>query len=88
MLTARLRTCKTSSTWLEGWQNGGAEEGCGTPVAPHDGGGSATYTYDADTGMLTIDGLGGHLGLPKAVNGGELGNACQYLTQLPIKLII
>ena len=48
--------------------------GCGTPVAPHDGGGSATYTYDADTGMLTIDGFGGHLGLPKAVNEGELGN--------------
>ena len=25
------------STWLEGWQNGGADEACGAPVAPHDG---------------------------------------------------
>jgi beta-glucanase (GH16 family) len=57
-------------TWLETWQ-GPAEE-CGTPVAPHDGLGVANWTFDAETGMLTLDGLGNYLGIPKAVNAGEL----------------
>ncbi len=30
-------------TWLEGWQ--GVDEGCGAPIAPHDGSNAATYTY-------------------------------------------
>ena len=25
------------STWLESWQAGSPPEGCGTPIAPHDG---------------------------------------------------
>ena len=29
-----------ADTWLEGWQ--GTAEGCGTPIAPHDGSGSFT----------------------------------------------
>ena len=48
-------------------------EGCGTPVAPHDGTNPATYTYDASTGALTIVGQGAYIGLPKAHNGGEDG---------------
>ena len=61
------------STWLEGWQ-GVAADGCGAPVAPHDGMPSSnyTYTYDATAGTLTVNGVGAHIGLPKAYNGGEL----------------
>jgi hypothetical protein len=62
-----------SETWLEGWQGVEGEQ-CGAPVAPHDGSASATYTYDASTGSLMIEGLGSHLGLPKVYNGGEMGN--------------
>ena len=59
-----------AETWLETWQ-GAAAEGCGTPVAPHDGSAvGSTYTYDDDS--LTITGLGAHVGLAKAVNAGEL----------------
>jgi hypothetical protein len=61
-----------ADTWLEAWQ--GAEEGCGTPVAPHDGSASATYTYDETAGTITIDGTGAFLGIAKAYNGGELAS--------------
>lgn len=57
------------STWLEAWQ-GASPDGCGTPVAPHNGVGPFTYTYSG--GELTINGIGGHIGLAKAYNGGEL----------------
>jgi hypothetical protein len=59
-------------TWLETWQGGA--EGCGTPVAPHDGSNAATYTYDTGTGTVTLNGVGAYLGLPKAHNEGELGS--------------
>ena len=59
-------------TWREGWQ--GVAEGCGAPVAPHDGTNAATYTYDAGAGTLTIVGLGAYIGLPKVHNGGETGS--------------
>jgi hypothetical protein len=59
-------------TWLEGWQGG--SEGCGAPVAPHDGSNAATWTYDEPGGTLTLNGVGAYLGLPKVVNGGELPN--------------
>ena len=58
-------------TWLEGWQNGGVEE-CGTPVAPHDGSNAATFDFNTSTNKLTITGTGAYMGLPKAVNSGEL----------------
>ena len=58
-------------TWLEGWQ--GADEGCGAPVAPHNGTNPATYNYDEATGILTIVGQGAYVGLAKAHNGGEDG---------------
>ena len=44
-----------SETWLEGWQGVDSDQ-CGTPVAPHDGSGSATYTHDASTGELVLTG--------------------------------
>lgn len=61
-----------SATWLEGWQ--GTADACGSPVAPHDGSGSATYVYDSAAGTITLTGNGAYLGLPKATNAGELPN--------------
>ena len=58
------------STWLESWQAGSPPEGCGTPIAPHDGG-SNTYTFA--NGVLTVSGPGAHVGLAKVHNGGEDG---------------
>ncbi len=60
-------------TWLEAWQ-GIAEDGCGAPVAPHDGSNAATWTYDAAGATLTLEGVGAYLGLPKVVNGAEIAN--------------
>ena len=65
-----------SETWLEPWQ-GKDPEGCGAPVAPHVNG---DYSYTLDVGAMTLklDGAGAYLGLPKAVNGGEIsGGAAQ-----------
>ena len=59
------------TTWLETWQ-GVTAEGCGTPVAPHDGSNAATYAYDAGGGTVTLTGVGAYLGLPKVYNGGEI----------------
>ena len=61
-----------SDTWIEGWQGG--SDAYGTPVAPHDGNTSATYSFDASAGTVTINGTGAYIGLPKAVNAGELPN--------------
>ena len=61
-------------TWVEGWQNGGGAEGAGAPVAPHDGSASATYLHNQSTNTVTINGKGAYIGLPKAVNAGELPN--------------
>jgi hypothetical protein len=60
-------------TWLEGWQ-GVEEDGCGTPVAPHDGSNAATYNYDEAGGTITLNGVGSYLGIPKANNAGELSS--------------
>jgi hypothetical protein len=60
-----------SQTWLEGWQ-GTTPEACGAPVAPHNGSGSATYTYNNVAGTLTLNGQGAFMGLAKAINGAEL----------------
>lgn len=59
-----------SQTWVETWQGGG--DSCGSPVAPHDGSNPATYTYS--NGVLTLNGTGAYIGLPKAVNTGELAS--------------
>ena len=71
-----------SQTWLEGWQGVDGEQ-CGTPVAPHDGSNSATYTHDASTGALVLTGKGAHVGLPKVYNGGELSNSADPQADAP-----
>ena len=43
-------------------------------MAPHDGSTTGSFDYDADAGTLTINGLGSHIALPKAVNGQELSS--------------
>ena len=59
-------------TFVEAWQGGA--DACATPVAPHDGSTTGSFDYDADAGTLTINGLGSHIALPKAVNGEELAS--------------
>ncbi|MBC8756409.1 hypothetical protein H2O64_17165 [Kordia sp. YSTF-M3] len=61
-----------ADTWIEPWQGGG--DACGAPVAPHDGSGAATYTYDDTAGTITLNGTGAYLGIPKANNAGELSD--------------
>lgn len=61
-----------SQTWLEGWQ-GSTPDGCGTPVAPHDGSKMGTWK-DNKNGTFTLYGKGSHVGLAKVYNNGELGN--------------
>ncbi|MCC5939966.1 MAG: hypothetical protein JJU37_00340 [Balneolaceae bacterium] len=58
-------------TWLEEWQGVDAE-GCGAPVAPHDG--STVGDWSTLNNSVTIEGEGVFLGLPKVHNGGEDGN--------------
>jgi len=60
-----------SQTWLEAWQ-GNDPESCGSPVAPHDGSGS--YTFTKTEGQLVLQGAGAYIGLAKAFNGGELSD--------------
>lgn len=70
-------------TWLETWQ--AAEEGCGEPVAPHDGSASATWSYDAPTKSITLVGKGAYLGLSKVTNTTQLedpANAPDTITYL------
>jgi hypothetical protein len=64
------------NTWLEAWQGSGPD-GCGVPVAPHDGTTNApfTYSYNSATGELTVNGTGAHIGLAKVTNAGELSSA-------------
>ncbi|QWX82836.1 hypothetical protein H0I23_10210 [Cellulophaga sp. HaHaR_3_176] len=59
-----------SETWIEAWQGG--TDACGTPVAPHDGSASATYSYDDASSSITITGTGAYIALAKGTNNGEL----------------
>lgn len=66
-------------TYLEEWQQGVSADGCGAPVAPHDGSNSATYTLTQDIfdtsneGKLRIYGRGAFMGIAKVHNTGEDG---------------
>ena len=44
-----FRNVQDGETWLEAWQ-GVAADGCGTPIAPHDGSNPATWTFDEAAG--------------------------------------
>jgi hypothetical protein len=68
-----FKNIQGDSTWLEPWQGVDAE-GCGAPVAPHDGSAAATYVWDEAAETLTINGKGAHLGLAKATNGAEISS--------------
>jgi len=61
-----------SETWLEPWQ-GTDPEACGTPVAPHDGADSFSYVFDESAMTITLNGTGAHIGIPKVINGSEIG---------------
>ena len=61
-----------AETFIEDWQGG--DFACGAPVAPYDGSGSYTYTWDETSGSLTVNGEGAYVALPKANNQGELPN--------------
>jgi hypothetical protein len=67
-------------TWLEGWQ--GVDEGCGTPVAPHDGSAIATWSWDADKMEVTLTGTGAYLGLAKVHNSGELASPADAVASI------
>jgi hypothetical protein len=73
------------ATWLETWQ--GTPEGCGAPVAPHNGG-AATYAYDATAGTLTVNGLGAHIGLAKVNNAGEISNGAPVASTITYNVAI
>ena len=68
-----FRNVQGGETWLEVWQ-GVEADGCGAPVAPHDGSIDATFEYDEAAQTLTINGQGSYMGLSKAVNGAELAS--------------
>ena len=67
-----FRNYQQGETWLEASWQGVAEDGCGAPVAPHDGSDAGGWSYDGAEGTVTVNGLGSFLGLAKAVNGAEL----------------
>lgn len=64
-----------NETWVESWQEGVAdgEDGCATPIAPHDGSTIGTWEVD-ESNNVTISGEGLFLGLAKVHNGGEDGD--------------
>ena len=63
-----------SDTWLEpSWQDDAPAEGCGTPIAPHDGTNPATWSFNPSS-TITIVGEGAFLGLAKVTNTNEFGD--------------
>ena len=60
------------STWLEPWQ-GVDPEGCGVPIAPHNGSNAATWSKDVAAGTITVVGEGAFVGLAKVTNTAEDG---------------
>jgi hypothetical protein len=84
-----FRNYQQGETWLETWQ-GVAADGCGAPVAPHNGSTAGAWSYDGAAGTVTINGLGSFLGLAKAVNGAELADpaaAPESVTYSVVELI-
>lgn len=69
-------------TWVEAWQDGVDADGCGAPVAPHDGSGSFTFT--ATSSSLTLEGEGAFVGLAKVGNEGELATLENTRSDIPV----
>ncbi|MDG1440425.1 MAG: fibronectin type III domain-containing protein [Flavobacteriales bacterium] len=69
------------STFIENWQDGQGDR-CDVPVYPHDGSVPATWTYDATTSQVTLNGLGAHMGLPKVNNSGEISDPANAVSSI------
>ena len=61
-----------TQTYREGWLG----DGCGAAVAPFDGSNAATYTNSGSA--ITVTGTGAFIGLPKAINGAEIGDTASH----------
>lgn len=61
-----------TQSWIEGWQGG--SDACGTPVAPHNGSITGSWSHNTTNNTVALSGVGSFLGLAKAFNGGELSN--------------
>jgi hypothetical protein len=84
-----FRNVPGDETWNETWQ-GVVENGCGEPIAPHDGSNNAVFEYDEAAGTLKLTGVGAFLGLAKPINGGELAmpaDAPESITYKVVELI-
>jgi len=68
-----FRNILGAETWLENWQNAGAE-GCYSPKSPYNGMDTGKWEIDSISNELIIHGNGHYLGLPKVTNQGEIGN--------------
>jgi hypothetical protein len=77
---------QNGDTWLEPFQ-GTDPEGCGVPVAPHDGSNRGTFNYDANASKLTINGRGSYLGLPKVANGQELSDPASAVESITYDVV-
>ncbi|MFK7982562.1 MAG: T9SS type A sorting domain-containing protein [Saprospiraceae bacterium] len=82
-----FKNVQDGETWLEGWQ-GMDPEGCGVPVAPHDGSNAATWAYDEAAGTVTLTGVGAHIGLAKVNNGGELTSPADAPASITYPVVI
>ena len=81
-----FRNVQGDETWIETWQ-GAIAEGCGAPVAPHDGSNNAVFEYDEAAGSLKLTGLGAYLGLAKVANGVELTNPSEAPGSVTYKVV-
>ena len=72
--------------WVEPWQ-GGSTERCDTPVAPHNGAGRFSYVFDESAMTITLSGTGAHIGIPKVINGSELGSPSEAPSSITYDII-
>ena len=69
------------STFIENWQDGQGDR-CDVPVYPHDGSVPASWTYNATTSQVTLNGLGAHMGLTKVTNSGEISDPANAVSSI------
>ena len=80
-----FRNVQGDETYLETWQ--GVTEGCGAPIAPHDGSNNAVFEYDEAAATLQLTGVGAYLGIAKAMNGVELTDPSQAPESVTYKVV-